>query len=102
MSLMKPIARNLDDPPRLLGMSPFELCACVVSYAVLNTVLKGVPFSGLLALGAALGAALFLRIANLTRPPEHAAHLAMSLLRPKTTPVLPLGCTEDGGKIVYN
>jgi hypothetical protein len=98
MSLLKPIARNLDDPPRLLGMSPVELCSCVISYAVLNTVLRGVPFSGLLSLGAALSAALGLRIVNLTRPPEHAVHSVMSVVRPTVTPIVPLGVTEDGSK----
>jgi hypothetical protein len=99
MSLLKPIARNLDDPPRLLGMSPLELCSCVIAYAVLNTILRGVPFSGLLALGAAVFAALLLRLVNLTRPPEHAAHWAMSLVRPIVTPVAFLGRTDDGGEL---
>jgi hypothetical protein len=96
MSLLKPIARNLDDPPRLLGMSPVELCSCVVSYAVLNTVLRGIPFSGLLSLGAALCAALFLRLMNLTKPPEHAAHWFMSLIRPGVTPVESLATDNYG------
>jgi hypothetical protein len=93
MSLLKPIARNLDDPPRLLGMSPLELCSCVIAYAVLNTILRGVPFSG------AVFAALLLRLVNLTRPPEHAAHWAMSLVRPIVTPVAFLGRTDDGGEL---
>jgi hypothetical protein len=97
MSLLKSIARNLDDPPRLLGMSPVELCSCVISYAVLNTVLRGIPFSGLISLGVALAAALGLRIVNLTRPPEHAAHWAMSLIRPAVTPIVPLGNTDARG-----
>jgi hypothetical protein len=80
-------------------MSPVELCSCVISYAVLNTVLRGVPFSGLLSLGVALGAALFLRIVNLTRPPEHAAHWMMSLVRPGVTPIVPLGLTEEGDNL---
>jgi hypothetical protein len=99
MSLLKPIARNLDDPPRLLGMSPIELCSCVIAYAVLNTVLRGVPFSGLISLGVALTAALILRLVNLTKPPEHAAHWALARVRARVTPVIPLGVADDGGEI---
>ena len=97
MSLLKPIARHLDDPPRLLGMSPVELCSCVIAYAVLNTLFRGVPFSGLLSLGVALSAALGLRIVNLTKPPEHAVHFFLSLARPAVTPVVLLEIGDMGG-----
>ena len=95
MDLEKPIARTLDDSPRLLGMSPFELGACVSAYAIFNTLLRGVPFSALLSLGSAVIAALTLRVLNLTKPPAHALYWAMRLFRHAILPVMPWQ-REDG------
>lgn len=87
--LQKPIARTLDDPPRLFGMAPLEIAACAVSYAILNTILRGVPFSALFSLGTAALAAITLRIVNLTCPPDHALHWLMFMVRPGALPIVP-------------
>ena len=69
-------------------MTPLEMAACAGSYAGFSTLIQGVPFSGLIALGAALGAALSLRVINLTRPPDHAVHWILCMIRPSLIPVM--------------
>ena len=88
MNLSKPIARTLDDSARILGLSPFEIASCAAAYAVSSVALRGVPFSALLALGGATAAAVTLRVVNLTKPPEHAIHWIMHLVRPDVLPVM--------------
>ena len=91
MDLARPIARNLDDPARIMGLSPLELAGCALVYSILSPALRGVPFSALisLVLMGAMGCALV--ILNRTRPPYHGLYLVLQLFRPKVTSVMSFG-----------
>lgn len=91
MSLQKPIARTLDEPARILGLTPLELASCAVFYAVVSSMLKGVPFGALLSLVIAGGVAATLVILNRTYPPHHGPLFLLSLVRPGVAPVMPIG-----------
>ena len=91
MSLVKTIARNLDEPARIVGLSPLELASCAVFYAVLSPLLRGIPFSGLLSLVAAFGFAGVFLILNRSFPPSHGVFFVLQLFRPKVNPVMAFG-----------
>ena len=90
INLSYPVARNLDDPPRILGLSPTELAASALFYAFLSPVLRGVPFSALLSLGLSLGLTLMLLILGRTYPPHHGVFWGLRLIRPAVTWVSPI------------
>ena len=81
--LSRPIPRTLDDPARILGLSPVELAVSALSYALLSPVLKGVPFSAPLSLGLSLGAGIGLLILNRTFPQSHGLFYCLKLFRPR-------------------
>jgi len=95
MSLVKPIARNLDEPTRIVGLSPMELASCAVFYAVLSPLLRGVPFSALISLVAAFGFAGCFLVLNRSFPPSHGVFFVLQLFRPKVASVMPFGLEEQ-------
>ena len=82
------IPRSLDEPARIMGVTPVELTVCAVFYAVTSMILQGVPFGALLSLliAAAAGATIF--ILNRSFPPQHGAHFVLALFRAPVSPVL--------------
>jgi hypothetical protein len=80
--LSRTIPRTLDDPTRILGLSPIELAACALSYALLSPTLRGVPFSALLSLGLSFTVGLTLLTLNRTYPPSHGLYYCLKLFRP--------------------
>lgn len=95
MALVKPVPRNLEESARILGLTPTELAACALIYAGASSLLRGVPFSALLALGVGLGFALTLLILNRTRPPQHGVHWCLQRMRQPILSVMPLGRDKD-------
>lgn len=91
MDLNRPIARNLDEPARIVGLTPLELAACAVFYAILSPILRGVPLAALLSLLLSLGLAVTLLVLNRRYPPNHGAFLILSWLRPRVISVMPFG-----------
>ncbi len=89
MSVAKSIPRNLEDPARILGLTPMELASCALIYAAASALLRGVPFSALLSLGMGLGLAAILLILNRTRPPQHGVFWCLQKLRQPILPVMP-------------
>jgi hypothetical protein len=84
----KPIARNIDEGAKILGFAPLEIALLGVLYAILSSVLRGVPFSALLALGGiALLAGVILTL-NRIYPPQHGIFFLLRLIRPPVTPVM--------------
>jgi hypothetical protein len=94
MELSRSIARNLDEPARILGLSPLELASCAVFYAILSIVLKGVPLATLLSFGIAATLGVTVLILNRTYPPHHGVFFIMHLLRSSITPVMAFGPLE--------
>lgn len=94
VDLNRPIARNLDEPMRIVGLSPLELASCAVFYASLSPLLRGVPFSALLSLGLAGALGVTLLILNRTFPPMHGLYWLLQMVRPRVTPVMAFG--SDG------
>ena len=90
----KPIARNIDDPAKILGLAPLEIAILGVLYAILSSVLRGVPFSALLCLIAMGGLAAAILTLNRIYPPMHGLFLMLKLLRPNVTPVMRTGEKE--------
>ena len=82
------IPRSLDEPARILGVTPVELTVCAVFYAVTSMILQGVPFGALLSLAVAAAAGATVFILNRSYPPHHGAHYVLALFRPAVTPVL--------------
>ena len=89
MPFAKPLPRNLEEPARILGLTPMELASCALIYAGAGSVLRGVPFSALLSLGVGLGLAVTLFILNRTKPPLHGVFWCLQKLRPPVLPVMP-------------
>lgn len=94
MSLQQKIPRNLEEPARILGLTPMELAACALAYAIISPVLRGVPFSALLSLVIALSVGVSLLILNRTKPPQHGLLFILQLLRPRITLITPFGMEE--------
>jgi len=94
MSLQQRIPRSLEEPARILGLTPIELAACALAYAIISPVLRGVPFSALLSLGLALGVGISLLILNRTKPPQHGLLYLLQWLRPRITLITPFGMEE--------
>lgn len=90
MSLSRTVARNLDEPPRIVGLSPLELASCAITYAVLSPLLRGVPLAALLSLVISVGVAATLLIMNRTYPPDQALLFVLSVFRPRVTGVMAL------------
>ncbi len=90
MELSFPVARNLDDPPRILGLTPTELAVSALFYALVSPLLRGVPFSAMLSflLSFALGAVLM--VLGRTYPPNHGLFWILHFLRPQVTWVSPM------------
>ncbi len=88
MSLLRNVPRNLEEPARIFGMTPVELAACALTYALTSSLLRGLPFSTLLSLGAGVGLAGTILILNRTRPPSHGLFAIMAMARPAVTPVM--------------
>lgn len=84
------VARNLDEPPRILGLSPVELAASALFYAILSPVLRGVPFSALFSLGLSAALAATLLILGRTYPPNHGLFWGLRMLRPGVIWVSPI------------
>ena len=85
----KPIARNIDDPAKILGLTPLEIAALGVLYAVLSSVLRGVPFAALLCLIAVGILAAVILTLNRVFPPMHGLFVVLKLTRSGVTPVMP-------------
>lgn len=94
VDLNRPISRNLDEPARIVGLSPLELASCAVFYSILSMVLKRVPFSALLSLVTAASLAAVILILNRTYPPYHGIFFIMHLFRPSVTPIMTTELTE--------
>ena len=90
MGLIQPIARNLDESARILGLSPIELALTAMAYAVISPCLRGVPFSALLSLGLTLSLGATFLILNRTYPPFHGLFIILRFFRPKAVPVMAL------------
>lgn len=88
------IPRSLDDPARILGMSPLELASTAIIYAIVSPVLKGVPFAALISLSAAVAMGATLFILNRTYPPHQGILALLALLRPPVVSVMPLGLRD--------
>lgn len=84
----KPIARNIDDPAKILGLAPLEIAVLGVLYAILSSVLRGVPFSALLCLSIVGVLAAAVLTLNRIYPPVHGLFLILKILRPPVTPVM--------------
>lgn len=84
----KPIARNIDEPAKILGLAPLELASLGVIYAILSSVLRGVPFSALLALILIGVLAAVILTLNRISPPFHGLFLILQSVRPSVTPVM--------------
>jgi hypothetical protein len=95
MSLEQRIARNLEEPAKILGLSPMELATCAVSYAVLSSILRGVPYSTLLSLSASALITVGFLVLNRTYPPYHGVLSALRLLRPQIHPVMKFGMSKE-------
>ena len=80
--LSYPVARSLDEAPRILGLSPTELAASALFYAVLSPVLRGVPFAALISLILTSALTLTLLALGRTYPPNHGLFWGLRLLRP--------------------
>ncbi|GEM_PF-2796401 len=83
MELVSKIARNLDEPAKILGFTPIELAFTAILYAVLNMTLKGVPLASLLSFGFAASAAVAILILNRTYPQHHGLFFILQLIRPR-------------------
>ncbi|MGK5083417.1 hypothetical protein WDW37_08920 [Bdellovibrionota bacterium FG-1] len=88
--LSYPVARTLDEPPRILGLSPTELAASALFYAILSPVLRGVPYSALLSLVLSAGLTVTLLILGRTYPPNHGLFWGLRMVRPGVTWVSPI------------
>ncbi len=95
MSLLRPIARNLDDPARIIGLSPMELATCALTYVFLSSLVKGLPFSGFIALAISLVIAGAVFLFNRNFPPYHGVFKILQTLRPQIVSVMPFG--DEGG-----
>ena len=94
MGVVKPVPRNLEEPARIFGLTPIELAACALTYAGASSLLRGVPFSALLALGVGFGLAITLLILNRTKPPQHGLHWCLRKVRQPVLPVMTNGKDE--------
>lgn len=94
INLVQRVARSLDEPARILGVTPLEWVACAVFYAAASMLLQGVPFGALLSLVIAFisGATVF--ILNRSFPPHHGLHAVLSHLRPRIFAVM---AADTGG-----
>ena len=90
MDLSFPVARHLDDPPRILGLSPNELAASALFYAGVSPILRGVPLAALLSLGLTAVLTTTLVILGRTFPANHGLFTVLRLFRPGITWVMPL------------
>ena len=90
MNLNFPVARHLDDPPRILGLSPQELAASALFYALLSPVLRGVPFAALLSIGLTATLTVTLVILGRTFPPNHGLFSLLRGLRHPVVWIMPL------------
>lgn len=90
MELNFPVARHLDDPPRILGLSPMELAASALFYAGVSPILRGVPLAALLSLGLTAVLTVTLVILGRTFPPNHGLFILLRLFRPGVTWITPL------------
>ena len=95
MNLEKPIARSLDLPARIMGFSPIELASCALFYAIISPVLKGIPFSPLIALVSSLTLGSALLFLNRTFPPAHGILFILHLFRERVISVMPFGLDEE-------
>jgi hypothetical protein len=93
MNLEKPIARSIDDSARIMGFSPIELASCALFYAIIDPVLKGIPFSPLIALVIALSLGSVLLFLNRNFPPAHGILFILHLFRERVVSVMPF-CLE--------
>ena len=90
MDLSFPVARHLDDPPRILGLSPNELAASALFYAGVSPILRGVPLAALLSLGLTAVLTTTLVILGRTFPRITGYLPCLGFLRPGITWVMPL------------
>lgn len=88
MAVVQSVPRNLEEPARIVGLSPMELAACALIYALSSSLLRGLPFSALLSLGVGIGSAVTLFTLNRIRPPLHGLFWLLSCLRPSVTSVM--------------
>ena len=91
MAIVRPIPRNLEEPARIMGLTPIELAACALTYAGSSSLLRGLPFSALLSLAVGIGLAITLLILNRTKPPLHGLFWCLQKLRQPVLPVMPFG-----------
>ncbi len=94
MAVVRPVPRNLEEPARILGLTPMELASCALTYAGASSLLRGVPFSALISFGVGLGLAVTLLVLNRTRPPHHGVLWCLQKLRRPVLPVMPEGKDE--------
>ena len=97
MNLNFTVARHLDDPPRILGLSPTELAASALFYALVSPILRGVPFEALLSLGLTVALTGTLVVLGRTFPPHHGLFVLLRWYRPGVVWVMPLRLNQKGG-----
>lgn len=95
MAVVKPVPRNLEEPARIVGLTPMELASCALTYAAASSLFRGVPFSALLSLGVGFGLAATLLILNRTKPPQHGVLWCLQKLRQPVHPVMPFGKEDE-------
>jgi hypothetical protein len=88
MSLVRPIARNLDESTRIVGLSPIELGSCAIFYSIFSPILKGVPLAPLISLAASGLLAITVMLFNRNFPPYHAFFLIFQWFRPSVVSVM--------------
>jgi len=85
------IPRNLETSVKIMGLTPVELATCAVFYAFSSSLLRGIPFSFLLAIGLSLGLGGLLYFLNRSYPPFHGVYRLLQAFRKPVTPIMGFG-----------
>jgi hypothetical protein len=90
MNLNFSVARHLDDPPKIIGLSPNELASSALFYAGVSPILRGVPLAALLSLGLTALLTTTLVILGRTFPANHGLFVLLRLFRPGVSWIMPM------------
>lgn len=84
------VYRCLEKKTLVMGFEIVDLFVVFSVLAVLNFVLRGVPYKFLLSWGPALGLAAFLRVGKAGKPENYLLHKARSYFSPSVWSAFPL------------